>query len=210
MKRYIIMLLLLSAGVNLTVSAQDDNNRTEENLSEKVPITYYRMAKKEWYIDDSITVYVLPEIPVYAPLEFKNQRETERFNRLVYNIKKTLPIAKRVNMILLETYETLEKLPDQKSKDEHLKAVEKDIKEQYTPLVKKLTLSQGKLLIKLIHRECNQSAYRIINTFFGTGKSWFYQSFAILCGASLNKKYDPENDDRMVERVVRLVEVGAL
>lgn len=210
MKRYIILLTILFAGLHLTVSAQDNDDRTVSNLPEKTGITYYKRVQKEWYVDDSITIYVLPEIPVYAPLRFKNKREKERFNRLVYNIKKTLPIAKRVNMILIETYETLEKLPDQKSKEEHLKAVEKDIKEQYTPQVKKLTLSQGKLLIKLIHRECNQSAYRIINTFFGTGKSWFYQSFAILCGASLNKQYDPEHDDRMVERVVRLVEAGIL
>ena len=81
-----------------------------------------------------------------------------RYNKLVYNVKKTLPIAKMVNQTISETYEYLEKLPTKKEKDAHIRAVEKGIKKQYTPQMKKLTYSQGKLLIKLVDRECNQSS----------------------------------------------------
>ncbi|MCM1108288.1 MAG: DUF4294 domain-containing protein [Clostridium sp.] len=177
---------------------------------ESIPIIWHKKKQKEWYIDDSIEVFVLPEISIYPPLKFKSHKEVKRYNRLVYNVKKTLPIAKRANMLILETYETLESLPDKKAKEEHIKAVEKCIKKDYTPQVKKLTLSQGKLLIKLINRECNQSAYRIIHAFFGPLKSGFYQTVATVCGASLKKEYDPEEDDKMVERVVRMVESGQL
>lgn len=175
-----------------------------------VPIVFYKKVQKEFYKGDSITVIILPEVPVYPPLKFKSRKDYIRYNKLIYNVKKTLPIAKRVNQTIAETYEYLEKLPTKKAKDAHIRAVEKGIKQQYTPEMKKLTYSQGKLLIKLIDRECNQNSYQIVKAFFGPFKAGFYQTFASVFGASLKKGYDPETDDRLTERVVRLVEIGAL
>lgn len=188
--------------------AQEEFAPLEEDL--KVKIVFYKKVQKEFYQGDSITVIVMPELPVYPPLKFKNRREAMRYNRLVYNVKKTLPIAKLVNQTIAETYEYIEKLPTKKEKDAHIRAVEKGIKKQYTPQMKKLTYSQGKLLIKLVDRECNQSSYEIVKAFFGPFKAGFYQAFAAIFGASLKKDYDPEADDRLTERVVRLVEAGAL
>ena len=76
--------------------------------------------------------------------------------------------------------------------------------------MKKLTYSQGKLWIKLVDRECTQSSYEIVKACFGPFKAGFYQAFAAIFGASLKKDYDPDADDRLTERVVRLVEAGAL
>ena len=76
--------------------------------------------------------------------------------------------------------------------------------------MKKLTYSQGKLLIKLIDRECNQNSFEIVKAFFGPFKAGFYNTFASIFGASLKKDYDPENDDKLTERVVRMVEAGLL
>ena len=188
--------------------AQEELAPLEEDL--KVKVVFYKKVQKEFYQGDSITVIVMPELPVYPPLKFKNRREAMRYNRLVYNVKKTLPIAKLVNQTIAETYEYIEKLPTKKEKDAHIRAVEKGIKKQYTPQMKKLTYSQGKLLIKLVDRECNQSSYEIVKAFFGPFKAGFYQAFAAIFGASLKKDYDPEADDRLTERVVRLVEAGAL
>ena len=76
--------------------------------------------------------------------------------------------------------------------------------------MKKLSLSQGKLLIKLIYRETNSSSYQLVQAFLGPSKAAFYQTFAWMFGASLKKEYDPEGKDRLTERVVRLVEAGQL
>jgi hypothetical protein len=103
------------------------------------------------------------------------------------------------------TKEELEQLPFLSDK-----MVEKGLKEQYTARMKKLTFSQGKLLIKLVNRECNQSSYQLVKAFMGPFKAGFYQAFAALFGASLKKEYHPEDDDKMVERVVTLVENGQL
>ena len=91
-----------------------------------------------------------------------------------------------------------------------MKMVEKGLKEQYTARMKKLTFSQGKLLIKLVNRECNQSSYQLVKAFMGPFKAGFYQTFAALFGASLKKQYDPTGDDALTERVILLVESGQL
>ncbi len=185
-------------------------------MGDELPQTYTLKTqwfrRKDFIIEkgDTLLDYYLPEVPVYAPLVFKNERQRKSFNRLVYNVKKVLPIAQEVNMLIAETYEVLEQLPDKESKDAHIRAVEKDIKELYTPRMKKLTYSQGKLLIKLVDRECNQSSYEIVQAFFGPAKAAFYQVFAWTFRASLKKEYDPEGDDRLIERVVRQVETGQL
>ena len=152
---------------------------------------------------DSIQYVELNNIWVYPQPEFKNAR-------LIYNIKRVLPIAKECDRIIIETGEYLELLPNKKAKDQHMKVVEQDIKREYTPRVKKLTYSQGKLLIKLIDRECNNSSYDLIKAFLGPIRAGFYQSFAWIFGASLKKSYDPNGADRITERIVRQVEAGQL
>ncbi|MGN1230100.1 MAG: DUF4294 domain-containing protein [Prevotella sp.] len=159
---------------------------------------------------DSIQYMEMNNVYVYPNLTFKNAKQAAAYNRLVKNVKTVLPIAKEVNQIIVETYEYLETLPDKKSKDEHMKRVEKSIFKEYKPRMKKLTYSQGKLLIKLVYRECDSRSYDIIKAFLGPIRAGFYQAFASLFGASLKKDYDAEGTDRLTERVVLMVEAGQL
>lgn len=159
---------------------------------------------------DTIPYITLRNVYVYPELRFKNKRQERYYYKLVRDVKKTLPLAKEIRNIVIETYEYLETLPDKESKNKHIKAVEKGLKEQYTPKMKKLTFSQGKLLIKLVNRECNQSSFELVRAFMGPFKAGFYQTFAALFGASLKKEYQPEEEDKMVERVILLVESGQI
>ncbi|MBP3567199.1 MAG: DUF4294 domain-containing protein [Paraprevotella sp.] len=208
MKIIKLIVLFVCSLLFLESKAQDISETLSEE--EHIKVIFHKKTQKEYYDGDSITVIIIPELPVYPPLKFKNKKEYIRFNRLVYNVKKTLPIAKTVNKTIQETYEYLETLPTKKEKDAHIKAVEKGVKKQYTPQMKKLTYSQGKLLIKLVDRECNQNSYEIVKAFLGPFKAGFYQTFAALFGASLKKEYDAEADDKMTERVVRMIEAGIL
>ncbi len=183
----------------------------DEPRGYKLKIKLYRY--KDPIIENGDTAWCYtwdPGVWIFAPLKFKNEKQRREFNRLVYNVKKVLPIAQRVNGLIAETYEVLEMLPDKKSKQQHIANVERDIKRQYTPEMKKLTYSQGKLLIKLVDRECNQNSYEIVKAFFGPTKATFYQIFAWTFHASLKKEYKPEDDDKLIERVVLLVENGQL
>jgi hypothetical protein len=115
---------------------------------------------------DSIQYVEMNNVYVYGPIDFKDERQRKAYNRLVYNVKKVLPIAKEVNRAVLETYEYLQTLPDDKARKEHMKYVEKSLMAEYKPRMKKLTYSQGKLLIKLIYRETNSSSYELVQVFF--------------------------------------------
>ena len=162
------------------------------------------------YEGDTIPWVQLRNTYIFPELKFKSEKERKEYYRLIRNVKKTLPIARVINQTILETYEYLETLPDKKSKDRHLKRVEKGLKEQYTPMMKKLTFSQGKMLIKLVDRECNQSSFELVRAFMGPFKAGFYQTFAAVFGASLKKEYDPQGEDKLTERVIILVENGQL
>lgn len=156
---------------------------------------------------DTLPIIVhLREVLVYPPLKFKNKKEEIEYTKLVRDVKKTLPYAKMVYSTLIETYEYIQTLPDEKAQNKHLKRMEKELFQQYKPELKKLTLSQGKLLIKLIDRECNQTSYSLVGAFLGKFRASFWNIFAGMLGASLKTDYDPTNKDALTERVVRLVE----
>jgi len=162
------------------------------------------------YEGDTIPYFTLPTVHIFKPIYFKNNRERQKYNKLVRDVKKVLPLSKEIRRAVLETYEVLQTLPTEKARNAHIKAVEKSVKKQYTPIMKKLTFSLGKLLIKLVDRQTNSTGYELVKAFMGPLKAGFYQAFAALFGASLKKEYDATGDDAMVERVIILVESGQI
>ena len=210
-----ILLYLALATLTLTASAQSNGKKKTNPEDRTVNMddpTFVPTVKvgKVLYNGDSIQYMKMNNFYVFPQPEFKNDKQRKEYNRLVANVKKVLPIAKEANAIIIETYQILEKLPNKKAKDEHMKLVEKSITTEYKPRMKKLTYSQGKLLIKLIYRECNSSTYDLIQAFMGPIRAGFWQAFAWAFGASLKKAYDPDGVDRMTERVVLMVEAGQL
>ena len=213
--RNIILLVVLLAFCAMSARAQNNGSRRVNPEDREVDLntpTLVPMVKvgKVLHDGDSIQYVELNTLYVYPQPVFTDERQRQAYNRLVANIKKVLPIAKEVNSIIIETYEFLQTLPNKKAKDEHMQRVEKSIRKEYTPRMKKLTYSQGKLLIKLVYRECNSSSYQLIQAFLGPIRAGFYQAFASLFGASLTKKYDAEGVDKYTERIVRQVEAGQL
>lgn len=213
--RNIILLVVLLAFSAMSARAQDNGSRRVNPEDREVDMdtpTLVPMVKvgKVLHDGDSIQYVELNTLYVYPQPVFADARQRQAYNRLVANIKKVLPIAKEVNAIIIETYEFLQTLPNKKAKDEHMQRVERSIRKEYTPRMKKLTYSQGKLLIKLVYRECNSSSYQLIQAFLGPLRAGFYQAFAALFGASLTKKYDAEGVDKYTERIVRQVEAGQL
>ena len=209
--RHILTIALISS-LCLPVQAQDQQKTAEQVLAEMDSPTFVPTVKvgKVLHEGDSIQYMEMNNVYVYPELTFKNKKQAQSYMRLVTNVKKVLPIAKEARQMLIETTELLEMLPDEKSKEEHIKRVEDDIFRTYKPKMKKLTYSQGKLLIKLIDRECHSSSYDMIKAFMGPIRAGFWQVFAWGFGASLKKEYFPEGTDRLTERVVRMVEAGQI
>ena len=209
MRKMIVIGML--CGLGLPLQAQEQIT-AEQVLAEMDSPTFVPTVKvgKVLHDGDSTQYMEMNNVYVYPELTFKNKKQAGAYMRLVTNVKKVLPIAKEARQMLIETTELLDMLPDEKAKEAHIKRVEEDIFRTYKPKMKKLTYSQGKLLIKLIDRECHSSSYDMIKAFMGPIRAGFWQVFAWGFGASLKKEYDPEGTDRLTERVVRMVESGQI
>ena len=160
--------------------------------------------------NDTLKIVTLEDIIVYPPPVFKNPAEEAQYWKLIRDVKKTLPYAKMIYATLIETYEYIMTLPTEKEREAHLKRMEKDLYAQYMPVLKRMSLTQGKLLIRLVDRECNQSSYNILKAFLGSTRAGFWNIFAGVFGASLKSTWDPNGKDAAAERIVELVELGVL
>lgn len=188
--------------------AQDKNGQ-EKNMDSPTFVPTVKVGKV-LEDGDSIQYMEMNNVYVFPPVTFSSKKQQGAYMRLVKNVKTVLPIAKEARMIMMETAAYLETLPDKAARDEHMKRVEKSIMQEYKPRMKKLTYSQGKLLIKLIDRECHSSSYDMIKAFMGPIRAGFWQVFAWGFGASLKKGYDADGVDRLTERVVLMVEAGQI
>lgn len=167
-------------------------------------------AQEEDLSPDTI---ILPIVWVQAksPVHPLTPEERRAYWRRVRDVKKTLPYAKYVATTIIETYEYIETLPEDEQRA-HIKRVERDLKADMEPKMRQLTLSQGKVLIKLINRQSGSTGYELVKAFLGGWKAWWWNQFAKFTGANLKSDYRPQDDpdDALTERIVRLVEVGFL
>lgn len=199
MKRIVILLLSVIVCIPSLCAAPDKDDDKQKRVN---------IALATIVNGDTIPSFELMEVTIYGRRTFSNARKQRKYDKLTRNVMKMYPIALEVKAILVETYLYLQTLPDDKARDEHLEKVEKGVWDQYYPVMRRCTLAQGKLLIKLIDRECNQTSFELIQAFIGGFKAKFYQTFAALFGASLKKQYDPEHDeeDAMIEEIIWMID----
>ena len=198
MKRIVILLLTMVLCIPSFCAEPDDDDKQKRVLVALATI-----------IDgDTVPTFEMMEVTIYGKRIYPTQRKQRKYDKLTRNVQKMYPIALEVKAILVETYLYLQTLPDDKAREEHLEKVEKGVWDQYYPVMRRCTLAQGKILIKLIDRECNQTSYDLIKAFIGGFKAKFYQTFAALFGASLKKEYDPEHDDEdaMIEEIIWMID----
>lgn len=208
MKYWFILLLMI---FTQTISAQSQQTKSVSREASRSTIYLIPNVYTAVIIGtDTVACMYLRDFIKYSPMRLASAHEVVQYNRLIRDVKKTLPYAKEVAAIIIETYEYMETLPTAKAKQQHLDKMDKHLREIYTPKMKKLTRSQGQLLMKLIDRETNSSSYSIVESFMGPFKAVTANLLANVFGNSLKKRYNPYDEDRMVERVAVLVEQGAI
>ena len=158
-------------------------------------------------VEQGDSVQNIAVLPIYV---FRRPADLRKYQRMVIAVKKTYPIAKVARQRMAEMEEKLLTLPTRKAQKAYTKQVEQQIKEEYTPILKKMTRSQGKVLLKLIARETEYSSYEIVREFRGGFTAGFWQGVAKIFGANLKTEYDREDEDRMLEQIVTLYEAGLL
>jgi len=161
--------------------------------------------------NDTILVASIREITVFPPLVFRNRQEERFYWRTVRDVKRTLPLAKLVASEVIATNQHLLTLPDDRARRAFMDEFEKELFRRYESELRQLTLSQGRMLIKLIERESDKTAHELIRVYRGRVSAGFWQGFARVFGANLRSTIDPNtNEGRIIERVILLVEAGQL
>lgn len=159
---------------------------------------------------DTLWVADLDEVYIFPVKKFKSRRERRRYTRLIYNIKKAYPWARLAGDMLSEVEVHMLSLETEKEQKDYMKLVEKELLKDYKQDLKKLTITQGRILIKLVDRETGDTSYELVRELRGKISAVFWQALARLFGSNLKSEYDPEGEDRLIEEIVVLIENGQL
>ena len=159
---------------------------------------------------DTIPHVYIKEVQVSPPWKFKNKRQHKRYSRLVINVKKTLPYARLAKRRLDAIALALDTISGEKQKKQYIKIAEKELFEEFEKPLRKLTFSQGRMLIKLIERETGDTSYKLIKDLKGGLSAFMWQSVARIFGSNLKSEFDSEGDDRMIEHIIMLLDNGVL
>jgi hypothetical protein len=159
---------------------------------------------------DTIPVIYLTDVNILGNKSSRNSTEARQWERLVRNVKKAYPYAKLAGIKFNEYNQEIASIKSEKVQKEMMKQAEDEIEAQFGDELKDLTITQGKILLKLIDRQTNNSSYDIVKDFRGRFRAFFYQSFARLFGYDLKVKYDPLGADADIERIVLMIENGSI
>jgi hypothetical protein len=159
---------------------------------------------------DTIIHKNIPEVIVLPRQEFKNARHERRYNRYVEKVKKVYPYAKMAGEMLQEYEPKYLALEDDRERRKMMKDIEQQLMDEYEDELKRMTISEGRILLKLIDRETSRTSYVLIKEFRGGVPAFFWQGIARLFGSDLKAEYDPNGEDKVLEQIVTLIEVGYL
>ncbi len=151
---------------------------------------------------DTMPVWDLGEVQIVERMSWSTRRRIVRRNRLYRNIRKVMPYARAVAKVVNELNAALDTIPTLQQRRQYLKMREKELWHRYERPLRRLTYSQGKLLIKLISRETNNTTYRLIKEYKNTRTALFWGGVARLFGMNLNYSYDPTGKDLDIERAI--------
>ncbi len=159
---------------------------------------------------DTLWVADLDEVYIFPTKKFKNRRERRKYTRLIYNVKKAYPWAKLAGEKLAEVEVHMLSLETEKEQKDYMKVVEKELLKDYKEDLKKLSVTQGRILIKLVDRQTGDTSYELVRELRGKISAVFWQALARLFGSNLKSEYDAEGEDRLIEEIVVLIENGQL
>lgn len=159
---------------------------------------------------DTAFVSEIPEVKVYPEHFYRRKMDLRKYQRLIRNVKAAYPYSKIAGKVLMELNARLSTVHNDRQREEIIKRTEKEIRSQFEGAVKNLTISQGRILVKLIHRETGNTTYAILKELKGGFSAGFWQTIARIFGNNLKSKYDPYGEDAMIEVIIIMIESGQL
>ena len=162
--------------------------------------------------EEGTPIYNMPEVKIRALSGKKRDQrrfaqQEKKFNKLRYHILKVLPYANEAarNLKLIDA--ELANIPTEEGKQAFLDSREHFLFGRYEDEIKKLTMSQGKVLVNLIDRQTGNTTYSLITDYKSKTSAFFWNGIGRLFGYNLKKEYDPE-EEYATELIVRSIENG--
>lgn len=149
-------------------------------------------------------------ITIYPRYVFLNKRQQEKYDRLVYNVKKVWPYAKIIQRVYWELEDSIGKIPTESAQREFVKEQEKKLRAEFEDELIRLTITQGRILIKLVDRQTGSTTYQVIKELKGGFSAFIFQGVARLFGSNLKSEYDAKEEDKMIEHIISRIENGTL
>jgi len=155
---------------------------------------------------DTLPSVTLSYFVVSSEMIFPNKRKKEQWDRMKYNVRIVLPLARTASSKLNEYEITLRGLPDERSREKFLDKAEEELKRDFEKKIKGLSFNQGMTLIKLIDRETGNTSYDLVKKLRGSFSAFMWQGMARLFGSNLKSEYDSEGEDKLIEMAVNQIE----
>jgi exonuclease I len=203
--RLVFIILVVSILVTDISGQVDSLKHKNDSLPDKFYVIQKIQRNGETLPEVEIKEVTIPARP--SPVRKSDYR---KYERLVSNLKRVYPYALLVRKKLSEVNEDLKNIPNEKQRKEYMKSVEKNVFDEYKGDMEQMTISQGKLLIKLIDRETQNTSYALIREYRGKFSAAFWQGIARFFGTNLKEEYDPFGDDALIELIIREIDAGTL
>lgn len=199
--KFHLLILIFLLPANYTLSGQDFDTLVPGEIN----------ILKQIVVDgDTLLVSAIEEIYIFPEKRFRNRFQAWRYRRLIHNVKKAYPYAIMAKEKLIELDEELSQIKGKKARKKFIDDVEDELREEFEDELKGLTISQGRILIKLIDRETGDTSYELVKEMKGSFSAVFWQAIARLFGSNLKSEFDPEGEDRLINEIVLLIESGQL
>ncbi len=160
------------------------------------------------YHGETLPTITKKDFNIVAKRTFKTEKDKQAYLKLKRNVKKAYPYAILASVKLKEYDIILNNMPEKK-RAPYLKKAEKELKIQFEGDLKNLTMTQGKILTRLIDRETGMTTYKVIKNYRGGFSAFMWQSVGLLFGNNLKGKYDPsKGEDKLIEEIIQQIQDG--
>jgi len=206
---YILVLFILFHLFAIPVLSQNGDTTYRvigSEVKDTMKIKDMHLLRAEEVDGETLASIELQEVVIFPEIEFDNRRKYRKYQKMIRDLKKVYPYAQKAKYKLIKMEREFRKLESEKARRRYVKTVEKELKNEFKDDIKHMTITQGRLLLKLIDRETGNTSYHLLEELKGNFSAFFWQTIARVFGHDLKAEYDPDGRDWMIERIVTLIE----
>jgi hypothetical protein len=170
----------------------------------------FRIVRKRVINGDTSLISEIPEVQIFPGYIYKDWWDNRKYLRLVRNVKAAYPYAKIAGEKLKDIDQRLSSMNSERQRKVLINYTEEQLKKEFESALRGLTISQGRILIKLIYRETGNTSYKVLQDLKGNFSAGFWQTVARIFGNNLKSQYDPYGEDLMIEMIIGLIESGQI